>query len=304
MLTKELIERGANVTALIRDLLPTSNFFIMGLDKKVNIVHACLTDYLSIERIINEHEVDTIIHTAAQAIVSIANRSPLSTFESNIKGTWNLLEAARISKLIERVVIASSDKAYGTQSKLPYTENAPLKGEHPYDVSKSCADLIAQSYFKTYALPIGITRCGNIYGPGDLNWNRVIPGTIRALFYNQRPVIRSDGKYIRDYLYLKDAVSGYLTLAENLHRPEIKGQAFNLSTLNKLSVLDVVKLITRLMDSSLEPVVLNEVKNEIKEQYLSSEKALNLLNWKATYSIEEGLKETISWYKWFLTKYG
>ena len=263
------------------------------------MVNGCLEDYSLIERTLNEYEMDTIFHLGAQTIVGSANRSPIGTFESNIKGTWNLLEAARSSKLIERIIIASSDKAYGEQEKLPYTEDMPLKGRHVYDVSKSCADLVAQSYYYTYGLPIGITRCGNFYGGGDLNFNRLIPGTTKSVLNNERPVIRSDGKYIRDYIYILDAVEAYLLLAEKLDNPAIRG-TFNFSNESQVTVLDVVKMILKLMNrEDLEPLILNEAKGEIKHQYLSAGKAREMLGWKPKYDLEKGLKETIEWYKKF-----
>ncbi len=294
-----LIAKGANVTVLIRDELANSQFFLKNLHAAANKSYGCLTDYHLVERILNEHEIQDVFHLGAQAIVQTANRSPLSTFDSNIKGTWNVLEAVRNSKLVTRLVVASSDKAYGTQKVLPYTEDAPLQGKHPYDVSKSCADLISQAYHKTYGLPVCITRCGNFYGPGDLNFNRIVPGTIKSIIYNEAPIIRSDGTYIRDYIYIKDAVDAYMALAEKMDNPGIKGNAFNFSYNNKLNVLEIVNTILRLMGSDLKPKILNEAKGEIRHQYLSSEKARTLLGWKPTYSIEEGLKETIEWYRNF-----
>jgi CDP-glucose 4,6-dehydratase len=212
------------------------------------------------------------------------------------------MEAARNSELVERVVFASSDKAYGDHERLPYSEDTPLQGRHPYDVSKSCADLIAQSYFHTYGLPVCVARCGNLYGPGDLNFNRIIPGTIRSILLGQKPQIRSDGTYTRDYLFVKDAAQAYMVLAENMHRKEIVGQSFNFSTMNKITVLQLVKLILKEMGSKLESEVLNQAKGEIRHQYLSSEKAKKLLKWEAAYSIEKGLKETIPWYVDYIKK--
>lgn len=298
-LVKALVDSNANVVCLIRDIVPKSNLYLNGYYKKVVMVNGCLEDYSLIERTLNEYEMDTIFHLGAQTIVGTANRSPIGTFESNIKGTWNVLEAARSSKLIERIIIASSDKAYGEQEKLPYTEDMPLKGGHVYDVSKSCADLVAQSYYYTYDLPIGITRCGNFYGGGDLNFNRLIPGTTKSVLNNERPVIRSDGKYIRDYIYILDAVEAYLFLAEKLDNPAIRG-AFNFSNESQVTVLDVVKMILKLMNrEDLEPLILNEAKGEIKHQYLSAGKAREMLGWKPKYDLEKGLKETIEWYKKF-----
>lgn len=299
-LVKALVDNNANVGCLVRDVVPKSNLYLNGYYKKVVMVNGSLEDYFLIERTLNEYEVDTIFHLGAQTIVGTANRSPLATFESNIKGTWNVLEAARNSKLIERIIVASSDKAYGEQEKLPYTEDMPLKGKHPYDVSKSCADLIAQSYYYTYNLPVGITRCGNFYGGGDLNFNRIVPGTIKSVLNNERPVIRSDGGYIRDYIFIQDAVEAYLFLAEKLDNPAIRG-AFNFSNESQVTVFELVKEILKLMNrEDLEPVILNEAKNEIKHQYLSARKAKEILGWKPKYNFEKGLRETIEWYKKFL----
>jgi CDP-glucose 4,6-dehydratase len=298
-LVKALVDNDTNVICLIRDIVPKSNLYLNGYYKKVVMVNGSIDDYFLIERTLNEYEVNIIFHLGAQTIVGTANRSPLGTFESNIKGTWNVLEAARNSELIERIIVASSDKAYGDQEKLPYTEDMPLKGRSPYDVSKSCADLISQSYIYTYDLPIGITRCGNFYGGGDLNFNRLIPGTIKSAINNERPIIRSDGKYIRDYLYIEDAVEAYLYLAEQLAYPDICG-SFNFSNESQVTVLDLVKKLLKLMDrDDLEPLVLNEAKCEIKHQYLSARKAREILGWKPKYSLEKGLKETIKWYARF-----
>jgi CDP-glucose 4,6-dehydratase len=300
--TDFLVGKGANVTILMRDDVPASRLFESGSIKKVNVVRGTVEDYWVVERALNEYEVDTVFHLGAQTIVGAANRSPLGTFRSNIEGTWNVMEAARNSQLVKKVLFASSDKAYGDQEKLPYTEEAPLQGRHPYDVSKSCSDLIAQSYFHTYGLPVCVSRCGNLYGPGDLNFNRIIPGTIRSVFLREKPVIRSDGTYIRDYLYVKDAADAYLNLAEKMEDKGVAGQAFNFSTANKLSVSQVVEKVLKAMGSDLKPVILNEVKGEIKNQYLSSEKAKRLLGWEAKYSIEQGLKETVPWYLEHLKK--
>ncbi len=298
-LAKALVDNNANVVCLVRDIVPKSNLYLNGYYKKVVMVNGGLEDYFLIERTLNEYEVDTIFHLGAQTIVGAANHSPLATFESNIKGTWNVLEAARNSKLIEKIIVASSDKAYGEQEKLPYTEDMPLKGKHPYDVSKSCADLIAQSYYYTYDLPVGITRCGNFYGGGDLNFNRLVPGTIKSVLNNERPVIRSDGKYIRDYIFILDAVEAYLFLAEKLDNPTIRG-AFNFSNESQVTVSDVVKKILELINrENLEPLILNEAKSEIKHQYLSARKAREILGWKPKYNLETGLRETIKWYKIF-----
>jgi len=304
-LTMRLVEEGANVTGLVRDLVPASNLHGSGVFSKINVVRGAVEDYDVVLRTLNEYEIDTCFHLAAQTIVTIANRSPLSTFESNIKGTWNILEALRNTPTIRRIVVASSDKAYGEQPELPYTEDAPLKGLHPYDVSKSCADLIGQAYSNTYHMPIGISRCGNLYGGGDLNFNRVIPGTIRSVFYDEDPIVRSDGTPLRDYVYVKDAVGCYLALAEGLDREEIRGQAFNFGPESPTSVLDVVNAIIRLSGKqNLEPRIegKGKTKGEIHDQYLSHRKANEMLKWQPGYTLEAGLKETLAWYEDFFRK--
>jgi CDP-glucose 4,6-dehydratase len=295
-LTKELVDQGAEVTILLRDFVPKSYLNISGYINKVNTVHGTLEDYLSIERTLNEYEISIIFHLGAQAIVGTANRSPLSTFEANIRGTWNILEAARNSKLIEGVIVASSDKAYGEHDKLPYKEDFPLKGRYPYDVSKSCADLIAQSYYHTYSLPVSIARCGNVYGGGDFNYNRIVPGTIRSLYLNENPIIRSDGTLVRDYIYVKDVVSAYITIAENITKPSVKGEAFNFGNNDPKTVIEIVNIITQLMRKNIKPKILNIAKGEIKKQYLLCKKAYDVFSWKPSYSLENGLKETIEWY--------
>ncbi len=298
-LTKCLSESGANVIGLIRDLVPQSNLNRSGFNNQIIIVRGDVEDYCLLERTLNEYEIDAVFHLAAQTIVTIANRNPLSTFRTNIEGTWNILEACRRSPLVKRVVVASSDKAYGDQEKLPYDEVTPLEGRHPYDVSKSCADLICRSYFETYDLPVCVTRCGNFYGGGDLNFNRIVPGTIRSLINNKRPVIRSDGTFLRDYFYIEDGTKSYMLLAEKMEDKKIHGEAFNFSTEHPLTVLKIVEKIILAMGSDLEPDIRNQATNEIRDQYLSARKARALLNWQPTFSLEEGLKRTIDWYKAF-----
>ena len=303
-LVDDLMQRGANIVALIRDNVTKSLLFQSGNIDKITSVHGCLEDYLTIERTLNEYEIDSIFHLGAQTIVGTANRSPLPTFEANIKGTWNVMEAARVSKLVKRVIVASSDKAYGTQKVLPYTEDAPLIGRHPYDCSKSCTDLISQAYANTYGTPIAITRCGNLYGGGDLNFNRIVPGTVRSIYQGEAPIIRSDGTFIRDYFYVKDAVKAYIALSEMLGEEGggkvANGEAFNFSPEIRVTVLELVELILKLMQSDLKPVILNEVKGEIKNQYLDSTKAKTMLGWKTQWTFEESLLETIEWYTKFL----
>lgn len=299
---KELIDRGANVTGLVRDTVPKSNLYQGEQVKQMNIVHGALEDLDVIERALGEYEIDTVFHLAAQAIVGVANRNPISTFEANILGTWNILEACRRHPLIKRVIVASSDKAYGDQPVLPYDENMPLQGKHPYDVSKSCADLLSHTYFNTYGLPVCITRCGNLYGGGDLNFNRIIPQTIQLVLNGEAPEIRSDGTFIRDYFYIEDAVEAYLLLAEKMEELNLAGEAFNFSNEIQLTVLELVEKILKAMDSDLKPKVLNQGSHEIKHQYLSAEKARKLLNWTPAHTIDEGLEKTIEWYKAFFQK--
>jgi CDP-glucose 4,6-dehydratase len=242
-----------------------------------------------------------VFHLAAQTIVGIANRNPVSTFETNIGGTWALLEAVRRSPAVKSIVVASSDKAYGSAPKLPYTESTPLAGEHPYDVSKSCADLIAQSYARTWGLPVAITRCGNFFGGGDLNWNRIVPGTIRSVLRGERPIIRSDGEYVRDYFYVEDGAAAYMLLAERLaQQPALRGQAFNFSYERPVTVTDLVRRVLAAMGSTAEPVVLSEATHEIRKQFLSAAKARKTLGWSPLFDLEEGLRRTVDWYRAFL----
>jgi CDP-glucose 4,6-dehydratase len=298
-----LLAAGADVVCLVRDWVPQSELVRTRMLERVKVVRGDVSDQSLLERLIGEHEVETVIHLAAQTIVGIANRNPISTFETNIRGTWALLEACRRSPQVKQIVIASSDKAYGDQDQLPYDENTPLNGRHPYDVSKSCADLLAHTYSVTYDLPVAITRCGNFYGGGDLNWNRIVPGTIRSVLREQPPVIRSDGNYIRDYFYVKDGAAAYMLLAERLaSSPELRGEAFNFSNELQITVRELVDKILFVMGSSLKPVVRNEVTNEIRRQYLSARKARALLNWSPSYSLESGLKETIDWYQQFFAE--
>lgn len=301
-LVKELIDQGANVTGLVRDQVPRSNLYQGSQFEKMNVVQGALEDMQTIERVLGEYEIDTVFHLAAQAIVGVANRHPVSTFEANILGTWNVLEACRRQPLIKRVIVASSDKAYGDQEQLPYDEDMPLNGKHPYDVSKSCADLISHTYYNTYGLPVCITRCGNLYGGGDLNFNRIIPQTIQLVLEGEAPEIRSDGTFIRDYFYIEDAVKAYLLLAEKMEEKGLAGEAFNFSNEIQLTVLELVDKILKAMGSELKPRILNQGTHEIKHQYLSAEKARKLLDWKPDYSIDEGLEKTIEWYREFFQK--
>jgi CDP-glucose 4,6-dehydratase len=300
-LTRRLKEARADVVCLIRDWVPQSELVRSRAIDCVKVVRGDVRDRDLLERTLGEYEIDTVIHLAAQTIVGIANRNPISTFESNIQGTWNLLEACRRSPAVKSIVVASSDKAYGDQDVLPYDENTPLEGRHPYDVSKSCSDLIAQAYAKSYGLPVAVTRCGNFYGGGDLNWNRIVPGTIRSVTRGERPVIRSDGQFVRDYFYVEDGAAAYMLLAEQLTaRPELRGQAFNFSNEIQVTVLELVNRILRLMNSSLQPDVRNEASNEIRHQYLNAARARESLNWKPLFTLDEGLEHTAKWYREYL----
>ncbi len=296
-LTQALVEAGAEVVGLIRDAVPQSPLVRSGTVERIRVVRGSVSDYATMERALNEYEVECVFHLAAQTIVGIANRAPLSTFETNVKGTWVTLEAARRSPTVRRIVVASSDKAYGSQPILPYTEAMPLQGRHPYDVSKSAADLIAQAYAHSYGLPLVVTRFANLYGGGDLNWNRLIPGVIRSALQGERPLIRSDGAFVRDYLYVRDGVRAYMRLAEALDRADVRGQAFNCGTDAPVSVLEMTRLILALSPHpDLEPVVLNEAQNEIQEQYLDSRRIKQLLDWRPAWSREAALRETFAWY--------
>jgi len=299
-LVRRLVEEGASVTALVRDWVPQSTLLTADWLKKVTIVRGDVRDQVVLERSLGEYEIDTVFHLAAQTIVGVANRNPVSTLDTNIRGTWALLEAARRSPLTKAVIIASSDKAYGDHEELPYDEDAALQGEHPYDVSKSCADLIAKMYAVTFGVPVAVTRCGNFYGGGDLNWNRLIPGTIRSALKNERPVIRSDGTLIRDYFYVEDGAAAYMQLAQALHaRPELRGEAFNFSNELQVDVLTLTKKILERMKSPLEPDVRAEARNEIQHQWLSAAKARRMLGWAPQFTLDEGLERTIAWYRDF-----
>lgn len=303
-LVKALLKRKSIIVVLVRDIDYQTEFYRSGDYLQTNIVNGSLENFSLIERAINEYEIDTVFHLGAQTIVGAAYREPLQTFESNIRGTYHILEACRRHReFVKEIVIASSDKAYGIADKLPYTEDMPLKGSHPYDVSKSCTDLLAQAYSYTYNMPIAIARCGNIYGGGDLNWSRIIPGTILSLLNNKRPIIRSNGKYIRDYIYIKDIVDAYINLAESITKKNIYGEAFNFSTESRMAVIEIVNKIRSIMGKEdLEPQILNLNLKEIPEQSLSAEKAHEILGWYSKYDLEKGLSETVDWYKNYFDK--
>lgn len=301
-LVKHLISSGADVTAIIRDWVPQSELVLAGDLERIKVVRGDILQQPVLERTIGEYEIDTVFHLAAQTIVNVANRNPVGTFDTNISGTCRVLEACRRSETVKQIIVASSDKAYGDRETLPYEENVPLEGRHPYDVSKSCVDLIAQSYWITYKVPVCITRCGNFYGGGDLNWNRLVPGTIRSALRGIAPVVRSDGSYIRDYFYIEDAAVAYMMLAERMgSNRSILGEAYNFSNELQMTVLELVK---KILDSigrpDLEPEMRNEASNEIVAQYLSAKKAKDQLGWTPRFTLEEGLDLTVSWYKKFL----
>jgi CDP-glucose 4,6-dehydratase len=295
-LVQELLDQRANVVAVIRDAAGIRLLEILGIAGRVDVVRGSITEPGLIQRAFNEYDVDSVFHLAAQAMVGVANRSPLSTFEANITGTWSVLEAARLSPLIQRVVVASSDKAYGNQPVLPYTESTPLAGLYPYDASKVCTDVLSRSYATTFALPVAVTRCANIYGRGDLNWSRLIPGTIRAALAGEDPIIRSDGTPERDYLYIDDAVAGYLAVAEAV--PGQSGEAFNIGTGRGVSVLALVdRILAAVGNPGLQPRILGQAHGEIDRQALSSDKAHRLLGWEAQTSLHDGLTKTVEWYR-------
>ena len=301
-LCRRLLDDGAQVVALVRDWDPQSELIRSGDIKRCSVVSGCLEDYPTLVRAIAEHETDTVFHLGAQAIVGTALISPLATFESNIRGTYNLLEACRVHRdLVQRTVVASSDKAYGDSEVLPYIEAMPANGRHPYDVSKSCTDLLAQTYAASYGLNLAVARCGNIFGGGDLNWSRIVPGTIRSVLEGKAPVLRSDGSFIRDYIYVEDVVDAYLALAEGAGREGVRGEAFNFSPQRPLTVLEITRAVLAAMDRpDLEPVILNQARAEIRDQYLDAGKAARVLGWEPRYALEEGLETTVAWYRAFM----
>lgn len=303
-LVRMLHDAGAAVVALVRDWVPQSELVRGKQIEKIRVVRGDICDQALMERILGEYEIDTVFHLAAQTIVAIANRNPVATLQTNIGGTWSLLEAARRSPAVKQIVVASSDKAYGAQPSLPYNEAMPLEGRHPYDVSKSCTDLISTMYAHTYRLPVCITRCGNFYGPGDLNWNRIVPGTLRHAIRGERPIVRSDGKFLRDYIFVDDGAAAYLDTAEALAKNrDLTGEAFNFSNEQPLTVLALVdKILAAAGRTDLAPEVRNEASNEIREQFLDASKAKKLLGWKSRFTMDQGLAKTHAWYRAFLTE--
>lgn len=306
-IVKRLSEAGARIVGLERDFSRTTYFDTEGLGQVATVVQGDLSNYELMARLLSRYGVQTVIHLAAQALVGAANQDPLPTFDSNIRGTYVLLEAARQAwdegrGFLEGVVVASSDKAYGQHAELPYTEQTPLEGLHPYDASKACTDILARAYAHTYGLPVAVTRCANLYGPGDLNFSRLIPDTIRRLLEGRRPQIRSDGSPQRDYLFIDDAVAGYLTLAQQLDNPRVTGEAFNFGTGQPVSVLEVVEEIIQIAGvQGREAEVLGQSWGELQHQYLDATKAREILGWQPQISRREGLQITIDWYRDYLS---
>lgn len=300
-LVQELLDREARVVALVRDSAPQCMFVRERLGERAAVAKGDLADLDTLRRVCAEYEIDTVFHLAAQALVGVAVADPVGTLEANVRGTWNVLEAARQTG-VRQIVVASSDKAYGASDDLPYREDHPMQGRYPYDVSKSCADLVCRMYAETYELPVCVTRCGNLYGGGDLNWSRTVPGVIRATHFGERFVIRSDGKYVRDFLYVRDAADAYLQLAEQMNADRsLWGQAFNFSLETRLTVLDLThKILERMKRGDLEPVIQNAASSEIREQFMSAEKARKTLGWTPRHGLDRGLEETIAWYTRFL----
>jgi CDP-glucose 4,6-dehydratase len=301
-LVKALVDRGAQVVCLLRDGVPGNNLELLGLERKVITVRGDICDPACMERALAEYEIDSVFHLAAQPLVGTALRAPAATMEINIRGTWVVLDAIRRTPTVTRTVVASSDKAYGAHEKLPYDEDFKLNALNPYDASKACADILARTYATTYELPMTVTRCGNLYGGGDLNWNRIVPDTIKALIEDRAPVIRSDGKFVRDYLYVEDAAEGYLRLAERTADADVRGQAFNISTGERATVLEVVGKLIEIHGKNIEPQILDTAKAEIREQHLDSAKALRVLGFRTKHDLGAGLKKSYDWYSRYLAE--
>lgn len=296
---RHLVEAGARVVCLQRDAVRTNALDFFNLRAQVTVINGPLEDYALLERILNEYEIDAVFHLAAQAIVGAANRSPLSTFEANIRGSYFLLEACRVSQPIKRVVVASSDKAYGSHAQLPYLEDYPLLGLFPYDASKVCTDVLARSFANSYNTPVAVTRFANVYGPGDMNLSRIIPGTILSVLRDEAPIIRSDGTPLREFIYVDDVARGYLTLAEQIET--VRGEAFNFGAGEPVQMLALVNRIIQLAgkEGQLAPRVLlqQKIEREIDAQFLSAEKAASRLGWRAEVELDEGLRRTLAWYE-------
>lgn len=299
-LTKALVNAGSLVTIMVHDLHPSmSSMEIPGAGEKVqNIIVSDIRNQSDIKHAIRHYEVDTCFHLAAQAIVSRAMQSPDITYDVNVRGTVNVLEACRSCETVDQIVVASSDKAYGEPLFVPITELHPLLGSFTYDASKACADMISRAYHNSYSLPVAVARCSNIYGGGDTNFSRIVPGTIMSVLLGKRPMVRSDGRAVRDYMYISDAVSAYLLLCKNVQRAEVKGEAFNFGTSRPVTVLEIVTLIAKLTGGKgIQPIVSNSDEWYIKSQYLSTNKAAKVLGWTPQIVLEKGLLKTISWYR-------
>jgi CDP-glucose 4,6-dehydratase len=295
---RELVQRGAHVVAIVRDSVPRTFIEVEGLWEQITVCRGDVNDESLVRRVLAEYEVQTVFHLAAQTIVPIANQSPVSTFETNIAGTWTVLEAVRLSGSGGEVVVASSDKAYGLSTQLPYREDHPLQGRSPYDVSKSCADLIAQAYAATWSTNVCVVRCGNLFGGGDRNFSRLVPGVIRDVMSGRRPILRSDGSPVRDYIYAEDAVRAYLSLAGAMRADSsLRGSPFNFSLESPVSALEVVKVILEVMNSDLSPDVQARADRELQEQYLDATAAHTRLGWHPEVSLREGIERTVEWYR-------
>ena len=303
-LTKAILQTGVKVVGLDiktfrkQTILNSQNY------KKMVVYEGNVANRNLIRSILRKHTINIIFHLAAEAIVSRSQENPLNAFKSNITGTWEVLEAARQYGDVQAMVVASSDKAYGSHKKLPYREEASLVANHPYDVSKSCADLVANTYFYTYGLSVAITRCGNIYGPGDFNFSRLIPDALRCILFGKTLKVRSDGQFVRDYVYIDDIVAGYIKIAELMKKSSLAGEAFNLSDEKPITVVGLLKEISKfnLSGNKLKYKIMNTAKYEIRKQYLSAEKARRVLSWKPRYSLDEGLKKTVQWYAEYFNK--
>jgi CDP-glucose 4,6-dehydratase len=296
-LTKFLLDEGASITGL--DILTRRKKTVLTpaeLDA-ITIVKGSVENFKLLTEICARNSVEFIFHLGAKALVGECYENPRKAFSVNIEGTWNILEACRLNKKIKGVIVASSDKAYGSHTRLPYREDFALQGDHPYDASKSCADLLSDTYFHTYGIPVCITRCGNLYGPGDFNFSRIVPDTIRCGLTHKQLSIRSDGKFVRDYVYVKDIALAYMLLAQNMHKKGVCGEAFNFSDEKPLSVVNMVKEIYLRLGVTPDYVIQNKANFEIREQFLCSRKARRMLGWKPQYTLQRGLQETIQWYK-------
>ena len=299
-LTQRLVDQGAQVFGLIWEVDPDAHFYRAGLSDRITCVPGDIRDVPLLTKTLADGNIDTVFHLAAQAIVTKAKLSPLETYETNTMGTWALLEAARSARSLQRIVVASTDKVYGDRDELPYLESSPLCATNPYDVSKAAADLIARSYAKTYHLPLAVVRCGNIYGGGDLNFDRLIPSTIIAALQNEHPLVRSDGTLTRDYMYVDDAVDAYLMLGQALDQQRFHGEVFNFGNEQPFTVLEIIGRVLDLMGRRhLTPIVQNVAEAEIQHQYLSAAKAKDELGWVPAHDLGSGLPKTISWYEAF-----